>query len=141
MSGSEGGKPEHMPAGAGWVACRRQPEGRHERERRRQTGNFKPRIERIFTNGEWRSAVDSASELGKSFDGIWCGGWRGKPSDEASKGPWERARPRVPSGAPRARHVENATGLRPHFFQLESGGINHGGRREHRGRMNESESS
>ncbi len=26
-----------MPAGAGWVACRRQPEGRHERERRRQS--------------------------------------------------------------------------------------------------------
>ena len=25
-----------MPAGAGWVACRRQPVGRHERERRRQ---------------------------------------------------------------------------------------------------------
>ena len=32
---------EHMPAGAGWVACQRQPEGRHERERRRQTGNLK----------------------------------------------------------------------------------------------------
>ena len=31
LSGSE-----HMPAGAGWVACRRQPVGRHERERRRQ---------------------------------------------------------------------------------------------------------
>ena len=27
---------EHMPAGAGWVACRRQPEGRDERERARQ---------------------------------------------------------------------------------------------------------
>ena len=29
------GEVEHMPAGAGWVACRRQPEGRHERERGR----------------------------------------------------------------------------------------------------------
>jgi len=48
---------------------------------------------------------------------------------------------RWPSGAPRARHVENSTGLRPHFFQPESGGINHRGHREHRGRMNESESS
>ena len=27
---------EHMPAGAGWVACRRQPVGRDERERTRQ---------------------------------------------------------------------------------------------------------
>ena len=31
LSGSE-----HMPAGAGWVACRRQPVGRDERERTRQ---------------------------------------------------------------------------------------------------------
>ena len=62
-----------MPAGAGWVACRRQPEGRHEWERRRQTGKFKPRIERIFRHGERRSGGDSASELGTSFDGIWCG--------------------------------------------------------------------
>ncbi len=30
-----------MPAGAGWVACRRQPVGRHERELRRQTGDRK----------------------------------------------------------------------------------------------------
>ena len=62
-----------MPAGAGWVACQRQPEGRHERERRRQTGKFKPRIERIFRHGERRSAVDSASQLGTSFDSVWCG--------------------------------------------------------------------
>ena len=61
-----------MPAGAGWVACRRQPEGRHEWERRRQTGKFKPRIERIFRHGERRSGGDSASELGTSFDGVWC---------------------------------------------------------------------
>ena len=27
-----------MPAGAGWVACRRQPEGRHEREAKEATG-------------------------------------------------------------------------------------------------------
>jgi hypothetical protein len=26
-------RPEHVPAGAGRVACRRRPEGRHERER------------------------------------------------------------------------------------------------------------
>jgi hypothetical protein len=31
-----GKKPEHVPAGAGRVACRRQPEGRDERERARQ---------------------------------------------------------------------------------------------------------
>ena len=48
--------------------------------------------------------------------------WRGKLTDEESKSPGERARPRVPSGAPRARHVENATGLRPHFFQLSPRG-------------------
>jgi len=48
--------------------------------------------------------------------------WRGKPSDEESKGPGERARPRVPSGAPRARHVESSTGLQPHFFQLSPRG-------------------
>jgi hypothetical protein len=34
----------------------------------------------------------------------------------------ERARPRVLSGAPRARLVEEATGLRPHFFQLSPRG-------------------
>ena len=28
-----------MPAGAGWVACRRQPEGRHEREAKEATGS------------------------------------------------------------------------------------------------------
>jgi len=32
--------------------------------------------------------------------------------------PGERARPRVPSGAPRARHPEISTGLRPHFFPI-----------------------
>ena len=37
-------------------------------------------------------------------------------------GPGERARPRVPSGAPRARLVETTTGLRPHFFQLSPRG-------------------
>ena len=34
----------------------------------------------------------------------------------------ERARPREPSGAPRARHVEDSTGLQPHFFQLSPRG-------------------
>ena len=34
----------------------------------------------------------------------------------------ERARPRVPSGAPRARLVETTTGLRPHFFNSARGG-------------------
>jgi hypothetical protein len=34
----------------------------------------------------------------------------------------ERARPRALSGAPRARLVEEATGLRPHFFQLSPRG-------------------
>ena len=50
--GSRSGEPanqlsgsEHMPAGAGWVACRRQPVGRDERERTRQperSGDLKP---------------------------------------------------------------------------------------------------
>ena len=34
----------------------------------------------------------------------------------------ERARPREPSGAPRARHVEDSTGLQPHFFHLSPRG-------------------
>jgi hypothetical protein len=34
----------------------------------------------------------------------------------------ERARPRALSGAPRARLVENSTGLRPHLFQLSPRG-------------------
>ena len=44
--------------------------------------------------------------------------WREKLTDEELNGLGERACPRAPSGAPRARHVENSTGLRPHFFQL-----------------------
>ena len=80
-----------MPAGAGWVACQRQPEGRHERERRRQTGKFKPRIERIFRHGERRSAVDSASQLGTSFDSVWCGAGVESPA---------MRHPRVPGSAP-----------------------------------------
>ena len=48
--------------------------------------------------------------------------WRGKLTDEELNGPGEHARPRAPSGAPRARHIENSTGLRPHFFQLNPRG-------------------
>ncbi len=43
-------------------------------------------------------------------------------SGAVAPGPGERASPRVPSGAPRARHVEDSTGLRPHFFQLSPRG-------------------
>ena len=40
-------KCEHMPAGAGWAVCRKQPEVRQERELSRQTGDRK-RDRRIF---------------------------------------------------------------------------------------------
>ena len=38
----------------------------------------------------------------------------------------ERARPWEPSGAPRARHVENSTGLQPHFFSTQPAGARAG---------------
>jgi hypothetical protein len=38
----------------------------------------------------------------------------------------ERARPRAPSGAPRTRLVEEATGLRPHFFSTQPAGARAG---------------
>ena len=48
--------------------------------------------------------------------------WREKLTDEELNGLGERACPRAPSGAPRARHIENSTGLRPHFFSTQPAG-------------------
>ena len=47
--------------------------------------------------------------------------WREKLADEEIKCLGERACPRASSGAPRARHVENSTGLRPHFSTQPAG--------------------
>ena len=52
--------------------------------------------------------------------------WRGKLTDEELNGPGERACLRAPSGAPRARHIENSTGLRPHFFSTQPAGARAG---------------
>ena len=68
----------------------------------------------------WREQVDQSQHGRVGHAPFFCAAE--SHSDEESKGPGERARPRVPSGAPRARHVENATGLRPHFFQLSPRG-------------------
>ncbi len=60
--------------------------------------------------------------MGRSLIGKKVRRWREKLSDAESNGLGERVRPRAPSGAPRARHVENSTGLRPHFFKPARGG-------------------
>ena len=63
-------------------------------------------------------AIESNGEEGAALP---CR-WREKLTDEELNGLGERACPRAPSGAPRARHIENATGLWPHFFQLSPRG-------------------
>jgi hypothetical protein len=72
-----------------------------------------------------RSRLDPVAELGTSFDGGWrdlAGSSRNFKCRTFRAGLGERARPRVPSGAPRARLVENSTGLRPHVFQFSPRG-------------------
>ena len=63
-------------------------------------------------------AIESNGEEGAALP---CR-WREKLTDEELNGLGERACPRAPSGAPRARHIENSNGLRPHFFQLSPRG-------------------
>ena len=67
-------------------------------------------------------AIESNGEEGAA---LLCR-WREKLTDEELNGLGERACPRAPSGAPRARHVENSTGLRPHFFSTQPAGARAG---------------
>jgi len=79
--------------------------------------SFRLRIFKSLCVGR-AGAIESNGEEGAALPRRW----REKLTDEELNGLGERACPRAPSGAPRARHIENSTGLRPHFFQLSPRG-------------------
>ena len=55
-------RPEHVPAGAGRVACRRQPEGRHNRTQRERLPQAARRVKRSEINRERRRQPERSGD-------------------------------------------------------------------------------